>query len=121
MSYCRWSSDDFRSDLYVYEAADGFVVHVASRRYVYPDGVMPPDMDVKVGDPGWAGAWAERNMEVQKIIDTLDLEQITLEQAGESFYGLDAEEAAVKVAELRAIGFYVPKGVEESILEEADG
>lgn len=121
MSYCRWSSDDYRSDLYVYEAADGFVVHVASRRYVYPEGVMPPEITLEVGDPGWAGAWTERSMAVQAIIETLELEHIDLPQSGESFYCLDAEEAAAKVAELRAIGFCVPKGVEESILEDIDG
>ena len=34
MSYCRWSSMDFKCDLYVYEASDGIVIHVASNRVV---------------------------------------------------------------------------------------
>ena len=32
MSYCRFSTDNFHSDLYVYETAEGFVTHVASQR-----------------------------------------------------------------------------------------
>lgn len=31
MSYCRWSSDNWKSDVYVYEG-DGYVIHVAARR-----------------------------------------------------------------------------------------
>ena len=36
MSYCRWSSMNHRCDVYAYESDDGFVVHVAKRRYL-PD------------------------------------------------------------------------------------
>jgi hypothetical protein len=34
MSYCRWSSMDFTCDIYAYESDGGFVVHVASGRFV---------------------------------------------------------------------------------------
>jgi len=29
MSYCRWSSDDNKSDVYCYESNSGHVIHVA--------------------------------------------------------------------------------------------
>jgi hypothetical protein len=32
MSYCRWSSDGFQCDVYVYEAEGGYMVHVAGKR-----------------------------------------------------------------------------------------
>lgn len=32
MSYCRWSTDDYRCDLYVYEGGDGWHCHVAGGR-----------------------------------------------------------------------------------------
>lgn len=32
MSFCRWSSDDFRSDFYIYESDQGFEVDVARKR-----------------------------------------------------------------------------------------
>ena len=34
MSFCRWSSDDWKCDLYAYESDEGFVVHVAANRYI---------------------------------------------------------------------------------------
>lgn len=34
MSYCRWSSMDFKCDLYIYEAEDGIAIHVASNRVI---------------------------------------------------------------------------------------
>ena len=49
MSYCRWSSDDFQSDVYVYEDCRGpWVVHVAGRRHVISLSGLPevPDREV---------------------------------------------------------------------------
>jgi len=35
MAYCRWSSDNFQSDVYVYEDIDGtWITHVAGSRIV---------------------------------------------------------------------------------------
>jgi hypothetical protein len=34
MSYCRFSDDNWKSDVYIYESADGYVCHVASNRIV---------------------------------------------------------------------------------------
>jgi hypothetical protein len=39
MSYCRWSDDNWRSDIYAYESADGYAIHVGSMRIV---GEVPP-------------------------------------------------------------------------------
>jgi hypothetical protein len=37
MSYCRFSSDNFRSDVYVYEHVDGgYTTHVAGNRLLFP-------------------------------------------------------------------------------------
>ena len=42
MSYCRWSSDDFQCDVYVYESvAGGFVTHVAANRVVFRMNCLP--------------------------------------------------------------------------------
>lgn len=38
VSYCRWSCDGHRSDVYVYEGGDGFVIHVACKRGFEHDG-----------------------------------------------------------------------------------
>ena|SRR6478752_3658803 len=119
MSYCRWSSDDFASDLYIYESAEGFVIHVASSRHVVDRSGLPPV--VEFGDPGWAEAWAERGMAVMELVKDAPLEKIDLPQAGESFTFDDAIEAADKVVELKALGYHVPDGVVEALREEAFG
>lgn len=34
MSFCRFSDDNFKSDVYAYESAEGFELHVAGNRVV---------------------------------------------------------------------------------------
>ena len=34
MSYCRRSSDCWKSDIYCYEAEEGYMVHVAAKRII---------------------------------------------------------------------------------------
>jgi hypothetical protein len=116
VSYCRWSSDDFQSDLYIYESAFGFQVHVANNRHVIDRSALPPI--VEVGDDGWAEAWAERYVAVMELVKDAPLEPIDLPQAGEDFTFETGAEAADKVEELIAIGYHVPKGVVESLREE---
>lgn len=118
MSYCRWSSDDFRSDLYVYEAAEGVFVGVAGGRLVLPE--MPPALPARgtVSVDEWIEAFIERNHVVMDIVDAAERVEIDLPQAGEHFYGLTFEEAADKVAELAALGYHVPAGVEAALREE---
>ena len=42
MSYCRFSDCDFQSDVYVYKHwSDGFVTHVANRRYLFSREGLP--------------------------------------------------------------------------------
>jgi len=45
MSYCRWSTDDFRCDLYVYEASDGIYVHIAGSKHNLPTDAFPEKVD----------------------------------------------------------------------------
>ena len=47
MSYCRWSSDDFQCDVYVFGSDTGFETYVARGRYV---GVVKVDcVSVAIG------------------------------------------------------------------------
>lgn len=119
MSYCRWSSDDFASDLYIYESVDGFVIHVANSRHIVDRSGLPPI--VEMGDEAWVDSWVARNAAVMELVKDAPLEKIDLPQAGESFYLGDAVEAADKVVELIALGYHVPDGVVEALREEAFG
>jgi hypothetical protein len=116
VSYCRWSSDDFQCDLYIYESVEGFQIHVANNRHVIDRSGLPPE--VQVGDEGWADAWVARQMAVMELVKDAPLEPIDLPQAGESFSFKTGAEAADKVEELIAIGYHVPKGVVESLRDE---
>lgn len=60
MSYCRWSSDDWQCDVYVYaDANGGWTCHVADRRRIfdetYPGGFGFPGL--RPGSPGYDLAW----------------------------------------------------------------
>lgn len=53
MSYCRFSSDNWGSDVYAYESGDGVAVHVAASKYVgdvprvtFPVSTYKKDMDI---------------------------------------------------------------------------
>ena len=41
MSYCRWSSLDYTCDIYAYESAYGYEVHIAHSRRMGPQPYMP--------------------------------------------------------------------------------
>lgn len=115
MSYCRFSSDNWRSDVYVYGAAEGIVIHMASNR---PVGEIPK------GPP-----WEMINTDPQQFADLYNAqlawlgecerEAIDLPHAGQSFYGLTEAEAADLLDEMKAHGYHIPDGVIEELREEA--
>ena len=50
MSYCRFSSDDWQCDVYVYaDVAGGWTTHVAAVRFVF-DKELPPPVENPDGD-----------------------------------------------------------------------
>lgn len=110
MSYCRWSSDNFKSDLYVYESVDGgWVIHVASNRIV---GDVPPiawPLDPKDGPQ--FGEYVASRAEQHAFLSTAEREPIRLPGAGETFITDSPGACADKIEELHAAGFYVPDGV----------
>lgn len=119
MSYCRWSSDDYQSDLYVFGDVDGgYVSHVAGRRYVLAESLPPP---VDLGDSIESReAWLERHRKVQGIIKRSSHEVIPLPERGESFFHETAGECADNLERLRAIGYHVPQKAIDRLREEQD-
>jgi hypothetical protein len=116
MSYCRWSSDDFQCDVYVYEdCAGGFTTHVAGRRHVFKEPLPPVvPMDEKLKDE-----YFERYEKVNKMLDEANLVDIELPYAGESFNDDTAGECADRLEELRDIGYIVPQYAIDALREEA--
>lgn len=114
MSYCRFSSDDFRSDLYVYASADDlFVIHVAGSRWAQippPEYHYPEEHRVYEGEhggfhltPEGVAAWRAWQDENWKFID------IDLPHAGEEFRLSSPGECADKIEELGRLGYYYPE------------
>jgi hypothetical protein len=112
MSYCRWSSNDFCCDLYVYEGDDGIVIHVASRRIL---GDVPK-LD-------WASAETlySTYKKQDEFMQTAQREDIGLSQDGESFYGLSHVAAISLLEMLRDEGYKFPYDVIECLMEELNG
>ncbi|MEV6897481.1 hypothetical protein [Amycolatopsis sp. NPDC051372] len=116
MSYCRWSTDDFQCDLYIYEdARGGWTIHVAGNRVAYTQPLPEP---IELTDTNFDEWWARHKL-VGEMVDRADRVPIELPHAGEAFNELTAGAAADRVRELRNLGYHCPDRVEQSLREEA--
>lgn len=116
VSYCRWSTDCYQSDVYVYASNDGWVTHVASRRRVpiRPTPTAPPynaSVEEIVAYSRACDDWVrdESAWRWQDIDDP---------SAGESYCDPTAEVCAMRLAVLRANGIRVPDGVIEALVND---
>ena len=114
MSYCRWSSDDYQCDLYVYESSDGFVIHVASNRPVYDEPLPPPAPAPNVD----FDAWYARQQKVSEMVERARREPIGLPHDDETFVLDEPGEAADRMVALRAVGYRFPARVIDELREE---
>jgi hypothetical protein len=113
MSYCRWSSDDHRCDVYVYEdVAGGWQIYVAGRTRRLRDGThFPPHVDMQEDFDGWFN----RHREVSDIINERnegvlwDWEMLPESHAGASYNEPSPGECADRLEGIRAAGFNVPQ------------
>lgn len=114
MSWCRWSSLDWRCDLYVYESERGVEVDVAVRRRIIDPESLPAPIDPAVD----IDAWAQRADEVHEIVRRADMIPIGLPHDGEyrTFDTLD--EAADWIDELDRMGYVVPEGMTDQMRED---
>lgn len=116
MSYCRFSDDNFKCDVYCYAGAEGYVTHVAKIRRVgdtpIPElpfgGLLAPVPDLLTALAA-QHAWLE----------SARRETINLPSAGETFYDDAAAEAAARLEALRAEGFHVPQYAIDALREDA--
>lgn len=118
MSYCRWSSDDYQCDVYVYESDRGFETHVAARRRVFKVPLPPPEPFTIEN----VVAWHARYKAVLALMDDeASCEWVNLPEAvaGESFTDATAGECADRLERLRdEYGLNVPQYAVDSLREE---
>lgn len=104
MSYCRFSTDNFQSDVYVYpHILGGITIHVANNRIT----TKPPEGGV------FADGWTE-------WIESCDREPIGGEHDGACYSCGSIEEAIEKLYELRSKGYRVPTSAFERLLADME-
>ena len=119
MSYCRWSSDDFRCDLYIYESAAGFVIHVAANRVEWDPPTSPYKLEkLQLPHEKWRVIYDV----YQKALEAAPRHPIGLPYDGESFSHLDLTDLRDWVKELLAVGYRAPdwllSNIEENLAQQ---
>ncbi len=117
MSYCRWSSDSWKCDLYCYaDVSGGYTTHVAGRRRV---GNIPDDKwdDFALGKIT-ADEFIKLHSAQMKAVEACDFEEITLPHSGETFNDPDLESFKKRLLYLRGLGYSFPDHVLSTIDEE---
>lgn len=120
MSYCRWSSDQFQSDIYCYESDRGYEIHIAARRAV-SDQPRPARQceGVSFDDPRWVELSLADWKAISAWLDAARREEIQLPHAGETFIEDTPGECADHLRHLRELGYYVPQHAIDALDEEA--
>lgn len=114
MSYCRFSTNDFRCDVYVYASRDGWVIHVARNKSVLPDD-MPDEPDLDDVD-----AWVKHMQLIQGLVQTSRRVPLDLGHDGETFVLPSPGECADKLAMLAECGYRMPPRVVTDLREEQE-
>lgn len=112
MSFCRWSSDNYKCDLYCYEdVAGGITTHVAGLRYVGDIPELPP-ID-KVPPSEYVKAF---NKQI-KALEKCPTVKIGLPYDAEFFNDPDYEAFLKRLLHLREVGYKFPDRVLDEIRE----
>lgn len=119
MSYCRWGSDSYRSDVYVYESGLGFQTHVASAHPALPDEAQTPDIQLILD--GEFDQWRRLKDEFLAALDAAPSEPVHPGWAGKDFVDDEPGETANRLELMRADGLHVPDGVIEALRAEERG
>jgi hypothetical protein len=118
VSYCRWSTDDFRCDLYCYQdVSGGWTTHVASSRYV---GEGRPHEDwslILKGEEDAAEFWRQ-HAALEAWLDKAKHESIGLPYDGATFHDYTLEGFLDLLITLKEAGYCFPDHVIDDVREE---
>lgn len=110
MSYCRWSSDNFRCDLYCFESESGFETYIAGsrwREWVHLFHFLT-DKRVRIAD-GITIRIARSNL--LGLPRRLTHKPLRLPLAGKYFIDATETEFFSRLRSLNALGYRVPAGL----------
>jgi len=120
MSYCRWSSDNWMCDVYVYEAEIGFTIHVAGSKYVDEIPKVPP-MPHEGTDEQWDEWFKLYNAQMEAVKKSAkNMKKIGGIYDGQTFICDDQKATIEKLRDIKEHGYNVPEFVFESLQEEID-
>lgn len=115
MSYCRFSSNDYACDVYVYaDSVGGYMTHVAASRYRF-DEPLPPRVPFE-----HEVEWVARMVLVQKRAETAPRDPIKLPHAGATFTDPTPAALLTRLEELAALGYRIPSYVFDELRAERD-
>ena len=104
MSYCRWSSMDGKCNIYAYESASGYQIHVAKSKQIDDPEPEPTGSDWKSYMD-----WHSRNYKPSG-----------LPYDGQDFLEHSLEDFKARMLELRRVGYIFPDYVLEQIDEDIE-
>lgn len=110
MSYCRWSSYNWKCDIYAYEGEDGFITHVARNRIVGEVPNIPYTLDIEDFTKAYQVQIA--------FLETAQREPIGLPYDGQTFTDGDLQCFLVRLLCLKTCGYNVPDWVIANVREE---
>lgn len=108
MSYVRFSSDNFQSDVYAYESSRGFEIHVSVIRFESETPIpelLPLRLTMTEEE---VTSWLKRHAEQQEWIDKAQRSPIGLSRDGKDFCFLTEKEMYAFLKELKKEGYRVP-------------
>lgn len=115
MSYCRWSSDNWRCDLYCYEdVSGGITTHIAENRIVGDIPKAPLSLIME----GKNEEFLEAHRKQMAFLETAKRESIGLPYDGETFNDPDYASFFTRLIELREVGYNFPDYVLEQVRDD---
>ena len=117
MSYCRFSTEDFRCDFYAYEADDGYHLHVAGNRVVWDPPQSPYDPENRYLP---ADEFNRINRGYHESLRKAPREPIELEGAGGYHVFTTLRELRDSIADHVQRGFQAPEWLLPSIDEQME-
>lgn len=112
MSYCRFSSDDFCCDVYVFEdVSGGYTTYVAANRVDFKEA-LPSKLSYDNPD------YFNRELQVLKMVHESEKLPINLPFAGEHFHDASAQECIGTLEMLKKTGYRVPDYAIESLADD---
>lgn len=105
MSFCRFSSDDYRSDFYAFESAEGYELYIARNRVIWDP---PPSAMAEEALRLPPGEWTEMHRVYMDALNTAPRELIDHPAAGAHFLFDSLRQLRNKIAELSEQGLHAP-------------